>query len=66
MLTAEPFYFIAALILAVIAVRIALNREQPRRFGTAGFWLLLALSFGLGNHVPSAVIGWLVLVMDVF
>ena len=43
-MTAEPFYLFAASIIAVIAVRIALNPEQERRFGTATFWLLLALS----------------------
>ena len=59
MLTAEPFYKIAALVMIVTGIRIALNPEQSRRLGTAAFWLLLGASFGLGSHVPPQVIGWL-------
>lgn len=65
MLTAEPFYVLAAGVLAVIALRIACNRAQPRRFGTAAFWMLLALSFGLGDHLPPAAVGWCVTIMVV-
>jgi uncharacterized membrane protein len=63
MLTAEPFYKIAAAVLLIIAVRIAVNREQSRRFGTALFWALLGLSFGIGSHVPPHFVGWLVTAM---
>lgn len=63
MLTAEPFYKVAAFVLLVIAVRIATNREQAKRFGTAAFWALLGVSFGVGSHVPPQMIGWLVTAM---
>jgi uncharacterized membrane protein len=63
MLTAEPFYKIAACVLILIAARIAVRREQSRRFGTAAFWLLLGISFGIGTHVPPQAIGWMVTAM---
>ncbi|MCB1098367.1 MAG: DUF979 domain-containing protein [Verrucomicrobiae bacterium] len=59
-MTAEPFYKVAACVLIVIAVRIALRPGQARRFGTAAFWLLLGISFGVGTHLPPQVIGWMV------
>ena len=65
MLSAEPFYVLAAVILLVIAVRIVLNPQQPKRLGTGAFWMLLGLSLGLGNHVPPVVIGWMIVGMVV-
>ena len=44
-------YAIAGLVFAVVAVLSALDRNNPKRFGNAGFWGLVAISFLVGDHL---------------
>lgn len=63
LLTLDTFYVIAGVLLAVVAVRIALNSGQTKRWGTALFWALLAVVFLAGKQLPPAVVGYLMLAM---
>jgi uncharacterized membrane protein len=63
LLTLEELYALAGAILAYIAARIAIDREHPRRWGSAAFWGLLAAIFIFGKTVPPVVIGYAIVAM---
>ena len=62
-LTLEHFFWLVGLFVAAVAVRLALNAGHPRRWGSAAFWLLLAVAVGGGKHLPAEFVGWMVLAM---
>ena len=62
-LTLEHFFWLVGLFVAAVAVRLALNAGHPRRWGSAAFWLLLAVAVGAGKHLPAEFVGWMVLAM---
>jgi uncharacterized membrane protein len=64
-LTLEHFLVLLGLFLAAVAARIALAPAHPRRWGSAGFWLLLAVGIGAGKILPNEMVGWMVLMMGV-
>ncbi|PTX94666.1 DUF979 domain-containing protein [Opitutus sp. ER46] len=51
--------------LAGVAVRIGRDRTHPRRWGSATFWLLLAIVFLFGKALPALASGYLVVAMVV-
>ncbi len=65
MITLEHVYILAGLIFAPIAIASALDRANPKRFGNAAFWGLLALSFLAGSHLTDFENGLLVLALVV-
>ncbi len=65
LLSIESFYIVVGVILALIAVRIALDASHPSRWGSSIFWGLFAATFLLGKHVSPLVIGYLLLAMVV-
>ncbi|MBK1884449.1 DUF979 domain-containing protein [Luteolibacter pohnpeiensis] len=64
-LTLEHFFIAMGAFLAVVAVRLAMNQGHPKRWGSAAFWLLLAVTTGAGNKLPNELTGWMVLAMGV-
>ena len=62
-LTLDHFFGVMGVFVAVMAARIALNRGHPRRWGSAAFWLMLAVAMGAGKLLPAEFVGWLVLLM---
>lgn len=62
-LTLEHFYGLSGIFIAMIAIRMAINASHPRRWGSALFWFLLAVTMTGGKRLPDELIGWLVLVM---
>ena len=60
-LTLEHFFALVGLFVAVVGGRIALNPAHPQRWGSAAFWLLLAIGIGAGKSLPHELVGWLVL-----
>jgi uncharacterized membrane protein len=60
-LTLEHFFALVGFFLGVVALRIARNRAHPKRWGSAAFWLLLAVVIGGGKMLPAELVGWLVL-----
>ena len=65
LLTVEVFYAAAGIILLLVAGRIARDASHPKRWGSALFWTLLALTFLLGKVLAPVVVGYLVLAMVV-
>jgi len=65
MITLEHVYIFAGLIFGSIAVASALDRANPKRFGNAAFWGLLAASFLFGSHLSDFENGLLVLALVV-
>ena len=59
----ELFYGVAGLILGFVAWRSLWDESNPRRWGTAGFWGLLAIVYLFGKSIPSVAVGWLMLAM---
>ncbi len=56
------YYAVGALLLW-IAWQACRDRSNPRRLPSSAFWLLLALLFLFGEHLPKAVVGAAVLVL---
>jgi len=54
-------YILAGLVFAAFAVLSAADRKNPKRFGNAGFWGLVALSFLAGDRLGDLGDGVLVL-----
>jgi uncharacterized membrane protein len=65
LLTTEIFYAIIGAIFAFVAVRIGVDRTHVKRWGSALFWGLLAVTYLFGKQLPPAVTGYLVLGMVV-
>ena len=65
LVTIEVFYAIVGLILLLVAGRIAWDASHPKRWGSALFWALLAVTFVFGRAIPPLVTGYLVLAMVV-
>lgn len=61
LLSLEVFYVIAGVFLLLVAGRIAVDRAHPLRWGSALFWGLLAVTFLVGNSLPPAVVGYIML-----
>ena len=58
-------YILAGLVLACVATMTAMDRTNPRRFGSAFFWGFYALVFLVGDLLPPAWIGGGVIAMAV-
>jgi uncharacterized membrane protein len=65
LITVEACYAVVGIYLFVVAGRIAGNAAHPRRWGSATFWALLAITFILGKNLPAVVVGYLVVAMVV-
>jgi len=58
-------YIVAGLVLAAVAVMTAIDRQHPRRVGSALFWGFYAIVFLAGDHLPPTWIGGGVIAMAV-
>lgn len=63
LLSLEVFFVIGGLMLAAVAAAIARDPHHPRRWGSAAFWLVLAVAMGAGRWLPETGVGCLVLVL---
>lgn len=63
MITLQHAYWLFGGLLAWIAWRSAFDAANPRRFATAAFWGVLALGFLVGERLPAAVMGIVVVVV---
>ncbi|MCS4485865.1 DUF979 domain-containing protein [Staphylococcus americanisciuri] len=59
----ECFYILIGLQLLYTAYRALRDPNQAKRIGTALFWVLLAITFIFGPHIPNVVNGSLILSM---
>lgn len=63
LITIDYIYYLLGIIVAYVAVRVAMDKNHPSRWGSAGFWGIFAFTFLFGKMVPPIVIGYLVLGM---
>jgi uncharacterized membrane protein len=63
MITLPMIYAIAGAMFAAVALQAALDRANPRRFFSAGFWGLYAVNFLAGSYLSDFANGILVLAM---
>jgi uncharacterized membrane protein len=58
-----PVYLLIGLVLAFVAIRCLHDGRDARRYSRATFWGLLALAVLLGDLLPAAVVGSMVVVL---
>ncbi len=63
LLTLDLFYVIAGVFLLLVAGRIAFDPTHPKRWGSALFWGVLAITFIFGKSLPQVAVGYLVVLM---
>ena len=61
LLTLEALYVVCGGVLFMVSARIAGDRNHPKRWGSAAFWLLLSITFAFGTQSPPLAIGYIVL-----
>lgn len=61
----EYIYQATGLLLITFSLQTLTDRENPKRFGSAAFWLIYGLSFCLGSVIPHWLTGLMVLVLTV-
>ena len=61
MLPLDVFFVAGGLILTAVGGLIGADTTHPQRWGSAAFWLLLALAIGAGKWLGPTVVGYLVL-----
>jgi uncharacterized membrane protein len=62
-LTINYLFYLVGLVLVVVGCMIVADRDHPRRFSTGIFWLVYALIFLVGDWLPPAFVGVLVVAM---
>jgi uncharacterized membrane protein len=63
--TLDYFFILLGLMLSVIAVMSFLDQANPRRLTTGLFWALYAAVYLVGERLPPALVGSIVIVMAV-
>ena len=61
LLTLDLFLVGCGVVLAAVGALIAWDATHPQRWGSAVFWLLLAVAVGLGKWLPPIAVGYAVL-----
>lgn len=61
--TINQFYIIVGVLLATIAIFTLLDKTHPKRVTSSIFWLIYALIFLVGNYLPEALVGIMVIAM---
>lgn len=61
--TINQFYIIVGVLLATIAIFTLLDKTHPKRLTSSIFWLIYALIFLVGNYLPEALVGIMVIAM---
>jgi uncharacterized membrane protein len=62
-LTINYLFWLLGIVLLVIGGMILTDKDHPRRLTAGGFWILYALIFLIGDLLPPAVVGVLVIAM---
>lgn len=65
LITLNVIYILIGIIIGSVAIRIAFDKKHPTRLGASLFWGIFALTFILGNWIPSVIVGYLVLIMAI-
>ncbi|WP_144157606.1 DUF979 domain-containing protein [Paraburkholderia sp. BCC1885] len=62
-LTINYLFWLLGIVLLIIGGMILTDKDHPRRLTAGGFWILYALIFLIGDLLPPAVVGVLVIAM---
>jgi len=62
-LSISYLYWLVGIILLMTSGMILSDKSHPRRFASGGFWLIYAVIFLIGDKLPPALVGALVIVM---
>jgi uncharacterized membrane protein len=62
-LTINYLFWLVGIVLLVVGGMIVTDKDHPRRFTAGGFWILYSLVFLIGDLLPPAVVGVLVIAM---
>jgi uncharacterized membrane protein len=62
-LTINYLFWLVGIVLLVVGGMILTDKDHPRRLTAGGFWILYALVFLIGDLLPPAVVGVLVIAM---
>jgi uncharacterized membrane protein len=65
MISLQFVYWLAGVYLAVVSWQSLRDRGNPRRVGNAAYWGLIALALLVGERLPAAVMGLLVVTLAV-
>ena len=65
MISLSFLYVLVGLLLLWVALLTVKNRQQPKRFTSALFWASYGLIFLIGDYLPSAVVGLIVVLLAV-
>ena len=65
LLSLNLFLGICGVVVAAVAAAIAGDRAHPHRWGSAAFWMILAVATGAGPWLPPVVVGYAVLALSV-
>jgi uncharacterized membrane protein len=57
LLTLDFFFVAGGCVLAAVGGLIAADAAHPKRWGSAAFWLLLALAIGAGKYIATNFLG---------
>lgn len=63
MIGLDVLYILAGLLFTVFAVASVMDASNPKRFGSAAFWGLFAVSFLFGSFLPDVVNGGILVLM---
>ncbi len=63
MITLQLVYWLTGIFFAAITWQSLRDRGNPRRFGTAAFWGMLAIAMLVGERLPSWLMGLMVLAL---
>jgi len=63
MLNISLVYALLGSLLLLVALLTAKDQSNPKRFSSALFWLLYGLVFLIGDYLPSALVGVIVIVL---
>lgn len=63
LITLDYIYYLLGIIVAFVAIRVAVDKHHPSRWGSTLFWGIFSFTFLFGKMVSPIVVGYLVLAM---
>lgn len=65
LLSLDLFLGLCGVVLGAVAILVAMDRAHPHRWGSAGFWAILAMVTGAGPWIPPMIVGYAVVALAV-
>lgn len=65
LLSLDLFLALGGIVVGAVGLAVAADRSHPHRWGSAGFWLILAIVTGAGPWLPPVLVGYAVVALAV-